>query len=270
MRPLVNSWTEAYCCAWDAPPAPGLRHARVGTGNSCSPLSRSTVRLVTSATTPGAHQQGGDQRSGPVTCSKLSSRSSSCREHRYDSRSLSSLPPEVFSRARRRCRRRQVGGRDRRQVDEPRSFPETRREAPRGLDRQPSLSTPRARQRHQAHAFAYHQVANRLGLLVAADQRRRWLGRGPGGPHRAAVRPSAISKRSLSNWARSFSTGAQICGGGEVLIGNVGGFPDPVEHRRQLRLAFGPALPVEQPGSPTAIRYSYSSPDSCSPGATHP
>ena len=95
----ANSRTEAYCCALAvAPSVPASGTGSVRTGNSCSPLTRSTIRLVTSATTPGAApSRVVTSGAASVTCSKLSSSSNSCREYRYDSRSLSSLPPDVLS-----------------------------------------------------------------------------------------------------------------------------------------------------------------------------
>ena len=48
----VNSRTEAYCPAVSASPAPGGGTGSGGTGNSCSPLSLSVLRLVTSIPRP--------------------------------------------------------------------------------------------------------------------------------------------------------------------------------------------------------------------------
>ena len=94
----TNRRTEAHRCTSASPPAPIGGTGRGGTGNSCSPLSRNTIRLVTSATTPGAApSSSATSGAASITCSKLSSTSTSRRARRYDFRSVISLPPEVFS-----------------------------------------------------------------------------------------------------------------------------------------------------------------------------
>ena len=95
----TNRRTEAYRCTSAAsPPAPVGGTGSGGTGNSCSPLSRNTIRLVTSATTPGAApSSSATSGAAPITCSKLSSTSTSRRARRYDFRSVISAPPEVLS-----------------------------------------------------------------------------------------------------------------------------------------------------------------------------
>ena len=95
----TNRRTEAHRCTSAAsPPAPIGGTGSGGTGNSCSPLSRNTIRLVTSATTPGAApSSSATSGAAPITCSKLSSTSTSRRARRYDFRSVISAPPEVLS-----------------------------------------------------------------------------------------------------------------------------------------------------------------------------
>ena len=95
----TNRRTEAHRCTSAAsPPTPTGGTGSGGTGNSCSPLSRNTIRLVTSATTPGAApSSSATSGAAPITCSKLSSTSTSRRARRYDFRSVISAPPEVLS-----------------------------------------------------------------------------------------------------------------------------------------------------------------------------
>ncbi len=62
---------------------PGRGTGSGGTGNSCSPLSRSALRLVTTSTTSGAAASSwASSGAAPVTCSKLSSTSRTCLERR--------------------------------------------------------------------------------------------------------------------------------------------------------------------------------------------
>ena len=95
----TNRRTDAHRCTFAAsPPAPAGGTGSGGTGNSCSPLSRNTIRLVTSATTPGAApSSSATSGAAPITCSKLSSTSTSRRARRYDFTSVISAPPEVLS-----------------------------------------------------------------------------------------------------------------------------------------------------------------------------
>ncbi len=95
----TNKRTDAHrCTSAVSPPAPIGGTGSGGTGNSCSPLSRNTIRLVTSATTPGAApSSSATTGAAPITCSKLSSTSTSRRARRYDFRSVISPPPEVLS-----------------------------------------------------------------------------------------------------------------------------------------------------------------------------
>ncbi len=97
----ANSRTEAYwrrsaSCGPPAVPADGIGSG--ATENSCSPLSRSTVRLVTSTTSPAAAaRSSATSGAATVTCSKLSSSSTSRRGRRYAWTSAISGPPEVLS-----------------------------------------------------------------------------------------------------------------------------------------------------------------------------
>ena len=97
----TNSRTEAYCrrSASGGPQAVQVNGVGSGaTGNSCSPLSRSTVRLVTSTTSPAAAvRSSATSGAATVTCSKLSSSSTTCRARRYVLTSAISGPPEVLS-----------------------------------------------------------------------------------------------------------------------------------------------------------------------------
>ena len=91
----ANKRTEAACA--------GSREPRGGTGsagttNSYSPLSRSTVRLATRTTSPGAAASSSATTGAPsMTCSKLSRTSKSRLVRRYDITSPASRSPEVFS-----------------------------------------------------------------------------------------------------------------------------------------------------------------------------
>jgi len=96
----ANRCTEGYCqrSAVSMPAAAAGGTGSGSTENSCSPLSLSTLRLVTITVSPGAAVSRSPIRgAASLTCSKLSITSSTRLACRYAMTSVTSLPAEVLS-----------------------------------------------------------------------------------------------------------------------------------------------------------------------------
>jgi hypothetical protein len=134
----------------------------------------------------------------------------------------------------------------------------------------------RAGQGDQPDALAADQGLYRRYLLFAAHQRgqrhRQRLRR----RHRisaglATRRPGPGEPLAQQHRQVVLNQTLQVRGVGKALVGSVALVPDPGEQLRQPGLAVGcRCLDVQQPGSPVDSRYSSSSPEICSPGATQP
>src|ERR1700748_2387804 len=180
----ANRLTEAYRCrsagSW---PGPAGGTGSGGTGNSCSPLSRSTVRLVASTTRPGAApSSSASSGAAPVTCSKLSSTSSRRLGRRYDSKSAISGPAEVFrpspaaiAAATRPASETEASATKRAPSANPRPSRPAASTMTRALPPPPG-----AGERHQPHTLPDHQLVDGGGLLLAAHQRRGRHRKSPG------------------------------------------------------------------------------------------